>query len=89
MGKIILTVKVFPKEADTDLNMLKEKITKSLPSTASVHSFSEEPIAFGLKALIATIVLPEESFGDLEAVEEAIRRVDDVSEIETLMVRRA
>lgn len=88
VGKIILMVKIFPKEADTDLELLKQKVTNSLPASASVHAFSEEPIAFGLKALIATIVLPEEGFGDLEAVEESIRKIDYVSEIETVMVRR-
>jgi translation elongation factor EF-1beta len=61
---------------------------KSLPSDASVYRFDEEPIAFGLIALIAHIIIPEEKSGELDLIETGIRKISDVSEVEVVMVRR-
>ena len=53
-----------------------------------MQRFDEEPVAFGLVALIAHVVLPEDAAGQMDRVEEAIRGVDQVSEIEVLRVGR-
>ena len=89
MGKIVISFKIFPSEATVDLDLLKEKIEKQMPKFASVHGFAEEPIAFGLSALIAHIVLPEDRSGVLDEVENYLLEIREVSQIETLMVRRA
>lgn len=60
----------------------------SLPAGSTVQRFEEEPVAFGLVALIAHIVLPEDAAGHMEQVEEAIRSVDMVSQIQVLRVGR-
>lgn len=88
MGKIVISFKIFPSEATVDLSLLKEKIEKGLPEFASVHGFAEEPIAFGLKALIAHIILPEDRSGILDEVENYLLKIGEISQIETLMVRR-
>jgi elongation factor 1-beta len=88
LGKIVISFKIFPSEATVDLSLLKEKIEKGLPEFASVHGFAEEPIAFGLKALIAHIILPEDRSGILDEVENYLLKIGEISQIETLMVRR-
>ena len=88
MAKVVVSLKIFPSDTSVDLNVLKTKIEKSLPKYASVHKFAEEPIAFGLVALIAHIVVPEETGGGLDEVEKVLKRMDEISEMETLMVRR-
>ena len=88
MGKVVISFKIFPSEATVDLNLLKEKIKKGLPEFASVHGFAEEPIAFGLKALIAHIIFPEDRSGVLDEVENYLLKIKEVSQIETIMVRR-
>jgi len=88
LGKILISFKIFPSEATVDLNLLKEKIKKGLPEFASVHGFAEEPIAFGLKALIAHITFPEDKSGVLDEVENYFLKIGEISQIETLMVRR-
>ena len=45
-------------------------------------------MAFGLVALIAHVVLPEDAGGTMDQIENAIRRVDLVSEIQVLRVGR-
>jgi len=53
-----------------------------------VQRFDEEPIAFGLVALIAHVVMPENVEGIMDRVEEAIKSVELVSEIQVLKVIR-
>jgi len=88
MAKVLASIKIFPSDITTDLNQLKKKIEKELPKYASVYRFDEEPIAFGLTALIAHIILPEEKEGGLDEVEKQIQEVDEISQIQTMMVRR-
>jgi len=88
MANVLISLKIFPSEATVDLNLLKEKIKKELPKFASVHGFAEEPIAFGLSALIAHIILPEDRSGVLDEVESYLLKIKEVSQIETVMVRR-
>jgi len=88
MSKVVISIKIFPSDITVDLAMLKEKVEKNLPEYASVYKFVEEPIAFGLVALIAHIVIPEEKSGGLEEIEERLQKINEVSEIQTLMVRR-
>ncbi|RLI44709.1 elongation factor 1-beta [Candidatus Bathyarchaeota archaeon] len=88
MAKVLVSMKILPSDVTTDLNLLKKKIEKELPKFASVYKFSEEPIAFGLTALIAHIVIPEEKSGGLDDVEKQLQKIDEISQMETLMVRR-
>jgi translation elongation factor aEF-1 beta len=88
LAKVLASIKIFPSEANIDLNPLKSKVEASLPAGSTVQRFEEEPVAFGLVALIAHIVLPEDAAGHMEQVEEAIRSVDMVSEIQVLRVGR-
>ena len=88
MAKVLASIKIFPKEANIDLNPLKNRIQASLPTGSSVQRFDEEPVAFGLVALIAHVVLPEDAAGHMEQVEEAIRSIDAVSEIQVMRMGR-
>jgi len=88
VANVLISFKIFPSEATVDLNLLKEKIKEELPRFASVYGFAEEPIAFGLSALIAHIILPEERPGGLDEVERYLLKIEEISQIETLMVRR-
>jgi translation elongation factor aEF-1 beta len=88
MAKVLASIKIFPNDANIDLGPLKTKIQASLPAGSTVQRFEEEPIAFGLVALIAHVLLPEDVEGKMDQVEEAIRSVDSVSEIQVLRVVR-
>jgi len=89
LAKVVVSLKIFPADINVSLDALKEKIKGALPNYASVYKFEEEPIAFGLVALIAHIVLPENQAGGVDEVERSIQNIKDVSDIQTIMVRRA
>jgi len=88
MGSVIISYKIFPKEVTEDFSDLKKKIEQSLPAFASIYGFSEEPIAFGLKALITHIKFPEDQTGLLEELEKKLENINEISQIQTVSVRR-
>jgi elongation factor 1-beta len=89
MGSVIITYKVFPTGIEVDFEDLKKKIQASLPEFASVDGFGEEPIAFGLKALLVQIRFPEDKSGLLDELEKKLEAIGEVSQLQTLMVRRS
>jgi len=88
LARVLASIKIFPNDANIDLNALKARIQSSLPSGSTVQKFDEEPVAFGLVALIAYVVLPEDAAGQMDQVEDAIRSIDQVSQIEVLRMSR-
>jgi len=88
MAKVLASIKVFPSDANIDLSALQSRIERALPSGSSVQRFDEEPIAFGLVALVAHVAMPEDVEGIMDQVEEAIKSVELVSEIQVLKVIR-
>jgi len=88
MSKVLVSMKIFPEDIIIDLEQLKQKIEEIMPQDSKVMRFSEEPIAFGLKALIAHILIPEEKQDELEKIENNIRQIQGVSNIETFMMQR-
>ena len=88
MAKVLASIKIFPNDVNIDLGVLKSKVQSSLPAGSTVQRFEEEPVAFGLVALIAYVILPEDAEGKMDQVEEAIRAVDLVGEIQVLSVGR-
>ncbi len=80
--------KIMPESTDTNLDELKDKL-KTATEIFESGVFSEakeEPIAFGLKALVVTIALSEDEESD--AVEKAFSEVEGVSSVELIDYRR-
>ena len=88
MGSIIVTYKVFPTGIEVNFESLKKKIESNLPQFASVDGYGEEPIAFGLNALLVQIRFPEDKTGLLDELEKKLEGISEVSQLQSLMVRR-
>lgn len=88
MSNMLVSMKIFPNDITVDLSQLRQEIEKSLPKDSSVRKFAEEPIAFGLNALIAHIVIPEDKQDSLEKIENIIKQINGVSNVETFMMQR-
>ncbi|MDO9516455.1 MAG: elongation factor 1-beta [Methanosarcinaceae archaeon] len=81
MGEVAATIKIMPESTDTDLVDLKIKLEAVLPKGSEIYSSKEEPIAFGLKALIL-VVLVGDLEGGTEQVEEAFAAVPGVESVQ-------
>jgi len=88
MAKVLVSIKIFPVGTEVDLAQLQQKIEQVLPSDATVHKFTTEPIAFGLNALIAHILIPEQKTGILQTIENNLQDIKEISQIQTLTATR-
>lgn len=88
MGEVITTFKVMPDGLEIDLDGLKETIKKDVGAIVKVHDIGEQPIAFGLKALLVMVTIPEQE-GILDKVENALGAIEGVSQVDTVDARRA
>lgn len=87
MAKVVIQIKVFPSEVSVDLAKLQDEIRRGMPEDATIIKVEEEPIAFGLVALILTISMAERD-GLIEEVEKALMSTANVGEIQTVAVSR-
>ncbi len=88
MARVLVSLKIFPSDVDVDREALKKEIKDGLPVYASIYQFEEEPIAFGLVAVIAHILMPEDKTGGIDEVESSLKKIEEISDFQTLMVRR-
>ena len=70
------------------MTALKDKVRKTLDGKASIYKYEEEPIAFGLVALVAHVLVPEEAQGRIDEVEELLKGISGVSEVQVMVSRR-
>ena len=80
MGKVAAAIKVMPQSPEVDLDELETRLRESLPEGAQINGFERDDVAFGLIALIPTVIVPDEA-GGTEAVEEAFADVEDVESV--------
>jgi elongation factor 1-beta len=87
MAEIIAKIKIMPEEAGQDMERLKERLSGVVPSSCRVLEWKVEPIAFGLKALIVIMSLPDAE-GGTQPVEDAFSRVEGVQSIQIMELSR-
>ena len=82
MGKVAAKLKVMPESPEVDLDELQHELENSLPEGAKINGFERGDVAFGLIALLPTVIVPDDA-GGTEAVEEAFA---DVGRVESVAV---
>ena len=87
MGKVAAKIKVMPNSPDIDLDALQERLEESLPEGAKINGFERDNVAFGLVALLPTVIVPDDA-GGTEAVEEAFSGVEGVESVSVENVGR-
>ncbi len=88
MGIALIKLRIMPVSPDTDLQEIKvhaEAVLKK--KNARGISFEEMPIAFGLKAVIASFNIDESE--ELEIIESAIAGIKNVQSVHVDDMRRA
>ncbi len=88
MAKVLVSIKVYPEDADTDKSQLIEEIKKALPEGYELVRTSELPIAFGYVALKVHIAMPEETEGGTDKLEKLLSEIKGIQDIEVESVHR-
>ena len=88
MGIALFKIKILPESQSIDLTSLGENVKKTVEQLgASSTALEEQPIAFGLNALIIGFRINENI--DSSKIEEAISKITGVSSIQIIDYRRA
>jgi len=87
MGSYVIRMKVLPTGPEVPSQTLLESIRRSLKQDMVLRSSKEEPIAFGLYALMVDVVTPDTE-GNVDRVEEAVAQAPNVAQSELHGVSR-
>ena len=80
-------IKLMPDSPNANLKEIEEEAKKIVKSLGGFNKeYSIEPIAFGLKAVIAFFQFPEDD--DAEKVEEAFKKIKNVQSIQLIDMRK-
>ena len=87
MARLVVRIRILPAEAESNLEEVVQLIEKSVPEGMELKSSSMEPIAFGIKAIIGDFLL-DDAEGQMDKLEESIKHVNGVGEIEVMNISR-
>lgn len=88
MGFVAVQLKLMPDSPDADLKAIEKKAEESINSMhKTAVKVEEEPIAFGLSAIILSFAWNDEI--DTEKLEAELAKLEHVSSVEILDVRKA
>jgi elongation factor 1-beta len=87
MARLVVRIRILPAEAESNLENVVESLKKSLPTGMEMKSSSMEPIAFGLKAILGDFLL-DDAEGQMDKLEESIKSIEDVGQIEVTNISR-
>ena len=88
MANVIATMKIMPDSPDRDLEELSKKIEEKISEFGKVYKKSMQPVAFGLKALVFAVMM-EEKAGGTEPLEEGIRNIEGINDVQITDVTRS
>jgi elongation factor 1-beta len=87
MSRLVARIKILPADLDVNLDLLLTKVKSDIPNGMSLKSHVTEPIAFGLNSVVADFTL-NDSEGQMDLLEESIKKVEGVGQIEVINVSR-
>jgi translation elongation factor aEF-1 beta len=81
MGKVLAIMKIMPEDATAPISELRDQLDQALKGKAHIEAWEEVPIFGPLSALRLRFIVEDEA-GGTAAVEELVKKVPGVSELE-------
>ncbi len=83
MGDVMLVYRVLPEDPEADLESLEQDIKDIVAKYGTYRGSTIEKIAFGLKALKPTVVIPDAG-GVVNELEEELKTIKGVQSAEAV-----
>ena len=83
MGDVLLVYRVMPEDPEADLEVIVEKIKEIAESYGEYKGSQIEKIAFGLKALKSSIIIPDEG-GIVDELENKLKTIEGIQSAEAV-----
>lgn len=83
MGQVAVLFRLMPQSVETDMKAMGESVRGALPAGAQLRGMQVKDIAYGLKALLVSVVMTDAG-GILQATEEALAHLPHVESVEVM-----
>ncbi len=80
MSEVMMVYKIMPEGTESDLENIKEKVKNIVKEHGTFKGSNEEKVAFGLKAIIVKLVVPDEG-GIVDQLEEKFEKIEEVQSV--------
>ena len=87
MARLVARIRIMPAEAESNLDNVLKSIKNTMPQGMEMKGHAIEPIAFGLKAIVGDFLL-DDAEGQMDKLEESIKNIEGVGEIEVMNISR-
>jgi elongation factor 1-beta len=83
MGEGAVLFRLMPRGVESDMKAIGEGVRTAMPVGARIRGMQVKDIAYGLRALLVSVVMSDAG-GILQATEEALAKVPDVESVEVM-----
>jgi elongation factor 1-beta len=87
MARLVARIRILPAEAESNLDRIVGSMQSAIPQGMELKAHAKEPIAFGLNAIVGDFLLDDEQ-GQMDRLEESIKSIEGVGEIEVINISR-
>ncbi len=88
MNASLFKIKIMPTSPEVNLEAIKKSAEKIIKKEKGKNiEFEEEPIAFGLNAVIVSFEISEEQ--EMNSIENSLEEIEEVSSVRVVDMRRA
>ncbi len=83
MGDVLLVYRIMPEDPEADLEAIVEEVRKITEQYGAYKGSVVEKVAFGLKALKSSVIIPDEG-GIVDELEDKLRTIDGIQSAEAV-----
>ena len=87
MARLVARIRILPADAESNLDGVVRSLKSSMPEGMEMKGHALEPIAFGLNAIVGDFLL-DDAEGQMDRLEESIKSVEGVGQIEVTNISR-
>ena len=83
MGEVAVLFRLMPRDVGVDMKAIASGVKANLPAGVVIRGMQVKEIAFGLQALLVSVVMPDVG-GVLDSAEQALAKVPNVESVEVM-----
>jgi len=85
MGDVAIIYRVMPEGVEVDMVKMEEAVKAAIPEGATLEGFMVKDVAFGIKALLMRVIIPDKIGGGIpDKIEERVQAIEGVASIEVI-----
>lgn len=87
MADVVVTLKILPDSPERNMDEIGTKVEEAVKKFGRLYKKTVQPIAFGISALVVSVVMPEKA-GGTDPVEEEVKKIEGLGDVQVTDVTR-